>query len=89
MGAYNLVIKKTAVHDFNNIDNRFKARIESAIDELKGVPFPRGCRHIKARRGFFRIRIGNYRIIYSFNNLTQTVTINHVRLRDKHTYENL
>jgi len=89
MGAYNLVILTTAEHDFNNIDNPYKPRIERAIDNLGELPFPRGSRPIKERRGFFRIRVGKYRIIYSFKNLTQTVNIRHVRLRDKHTYEGL
>ena len=89
MGAYNLVILTTAEHDFNNIDKRYKSRIENAIDGLGEVAFPRGSRPIKARRGFFRIKVGKYRIIYSFRNLTRTVTIRHVRIRDEHTYERL
>lgn len=89
MSPHNLVIKATAERDFDNIDAKSRERIASAIDNLKVVPFPRGCRHIKGRRGFFRIRVGNYRVIYSWTNLTRTVTINHIRLRDNHTYEKL
>jgi mRNA interferase RelE/StbE len=89
MNPHNLVIKATAERDFNNIDAKSKERIVRAIDNLKEVPFPRGCRDIKAKRGFFRIRVGNYRIIYSWKNLPRTVTINHIRRRDKHTYEKL
>ncbi len=89
MNPHNLVIKATAERDFDNIDTKSKERIVRAIDNLKVVPFPRGCRDIKAKRGFFRIRVGNYRVIYSWDNLTRIVTINHIRLRDKHTYKSL
>ena len=88
MNPHKLVIKATAERDFNNIDAKSKERIVNAIDNLKIVPFPRGCRPIKGRQ-FFRIRIGNYRVIYSWSNLTRTITINHIRLRDEHTYERL
>jgi mRNA interferase RelE/StbE len=90
MNPHKLVIKATAERDFDNIDAKSKEWIVSAIDNLKIVPFPRGCRHIKsAGREFFRIRVGNYRVIYSWSNLTRTITINHIRLRDEHTYEKL
>jgi mRNA interferase RelE/StbE len=90
MSPHNIIIKATAERDFNNIDAKSKERIINAIDHLKIVPFPHGCRYIKsARREFFRIRVGNYRIIYSWSNLTRTITINHIRLRDEHTYERL
>jgi len=86
MSPHNLVVKVTAERDFKKIDSQSQARIANAIDNLRIVPFPRGCRAIKGRRGFFRIRVGEYRVIYSWTNLTRTVTINHVRRRDEHTY---
>lgn len=91
MGVYKLDIKTTAEHDFKNIDKQFHTRIESAIDKLAEDPSPQDVRSVSSKSGYFYIRVGHYRIIYSFDNPTQTVIINHIRRRTegKDTYENL
>ena len=81
MNPHKLVIKATAERDFNNIDAKSKERIVSAIDNLKIVPFSRGCRHIKsAGREFFRIRVGNYRVrFYDHGDSILVLAVKHRR----------
>ena len=39
-------------------------RIISAIEELQQEPFPRGAIKLKGEHDMYRIRIGDYRILY-------------------------
>jgi mRNA interferase RelE/StbE len=38
-------------------------RIENSLLQLEGNPRPAGCKKLKGRKGY-RIRVGDYRIIY-------------------------
>ena len=49
-------------------------RITSAIQELARNPRPPGCKKLTRREGW-RIRIGNYRVIYEIDDLHRIVTV--------------
>ena len=49
-------------------------RIRSAILSLGDEPRPRGCLKLSGRDGW-RIRIGDYRVIYEINDNLRTVTV--------------
>jgi mRNA interferase RelE/StbE len=50
---------------------------ERKIDALREDPRPAGCKKLAERRGW-RIRFGNYRIIYKIDDAGRTVTIMNV-----------
>ena len=93
MGSYNynyiLIIRTTAEHDFKKIDTQYNRHISDAIDGLAEDPFPKGCRVIKGKRGFFRIKAGNYRVIYSVDTEKKQVMVHYIRIRDARTYKKL
>lgn len=41
-----------------------RLRCERAIDSLAENPRPPGCQALKVQRGAFRVRIGDFRILY-------------------------
>jgi mRNA interferase RelE/StbE len=41
-----------------------RARFERAIDALAENPRPPGCQALRGLRGAFRVRIGDFRILY-------------------------
>ena len=88
MGTYKVVFRKTAEHDLKNVDTQFRSQIADAIDRFAEEPFPRNFKHFKKISGFFILRKGRYRIIYSFDASTKTVTIDHIhpRTEDRDTY---
>ena len=42
-----------------------KDRLESAISELFETPYPAGCKKLKGAPNSYRLRVGDYRILYS------------------------
>jgi mRNA interferase RelE/StbE len=55
----------------------------AAILELANVPRPQGCRKLVGSRDRWRIRIGDYRVIYSIEDGGQLVTVLYVRHRSE------
>jgi mRNA interferase RelE/StbE len=52
-------------------------RVKEAVSNLGNNPRPHGCSKLIAREGW-RIRVGNYRIIYEINDTTKEITILHI-----------
>lgn len=61
--AYTVTLKKRAVKALEKISNPFYFNIKEAIFGLVDNPRPFGYQKLKGRDGF-RIRVGDYRIIY-------------------------
>jgi len=61
------------------------SRIAGAILRLEDDPRPPGCRKLRELEGW-RIRVGNWRIIYHVNDDERLVTIVAVRRRREDTY---
>ena len=72
---YFIQIKKSAEKDFNKIPEKMKSRISEAILELENDPQPSGSKKLKNREDY-RIRIGNYRILYLIDENKKQIMIN-------------
>ena len=69
MAKYNISISKTARKQLDKIPDKAAYPIFEAIHELANNPRPHGCKKLKGRSGY-RIRKGDYRIIYDiFDNV--------------------
>ena len=74
MIVYKLFIEKSVFKLLKNIPERDYKRIIASISTLANNPRPHGCKKLKGRPGY-RIREGNYRIIYEINDKILTVTV--------------
>jgi len=45
-------------------DKKLQKRLFAVIQSLAAIPRPAGVKAITGRQGFFRVRVGDYRIIY-------------------------
>ncbi|MEW6042303.1 MAG: type II toxin-antitoxin system RelE/ParE family toxin [Elusimicrobiota bacterium] len=57
------------------------ARILDAIESLAENPFPIQSRKMKGSESSYRLRVGDYRVIYQVDTENKIVTIYHVRHR--------
>jgi len=65
MGVFRVEIDPAALRQLRRIDPQNQRRIAKAIDALAQNPFPPGCRQLVGRRLHWRIRMGDYRAIYT------------------------
>ncbi len=67
-----------------------QARILSAIRALAENPRPAGCTPVRmAEKGTYRVRVGNYRVIYVVLDNEGVVIIARVARRSESTYRGL
>lgn len=63
-----------AIRAFGRLRGRLRERIKNAIDGLAADPRPSGAVKL-AGRDDFRIRVGDYRIVYAVDDAEQLVLI--------------
>ena len=64
MGKYKIEIKKSAAKELNSILQKDLKKIIQRIKALSDNPRPTGCVKISGQE-HYRLRHGNYRIVYS------------------------
>jgi len=77
--AYSLHFSKQAFKELEKINEPFYSAIKQAILNLAQNPRPQGYKKLKGRDSY-RIRIGNYRVIYDiFDNelVVDIITLGH------------
>ncbi len=81
MVSYKIVWKGSSEHDFRNIYRQYISRILKANESLADDPFPVQSRKHKDSESSYRLRIGDYRVIYQVDSQSKILTIYHVRHR--------
>ena len=83
MGLYRIEFDKRVKKDLKSVSPQEVVRIQTAISDLADNPRPSGCKQLKGKnREYFRVRVGDYRIIYTVENkvlLIVVVCIGHRR----------
>jgi mRNA interferase RelE/StbE len=77
--AYSLNFSKQALKELDKINEPFYSGIKQAIFDLTENPRPHGYKKLKGRDGY-RIRVGNYRVIYDIFDtmlVVDIITIGH------------
>ena len=65
--SYRIAISSAAARQLRKLDAQARRRIQAAIDLLSGNPRPAGAKKLVGGGGEWRVRTGNYRIIYELN----------------------
>jgi mRNA interferase RelE/StbE len=61
---YRIEFSPTAERQFKKLPKEVQARLKHRIDILAENPFPRGVKKLSAEEDLYRLRIGDYRIVY-------------------------
>ena len=66
MASYRVLIKPSAAKEIEAVDQKKdRQRIVARILALADEPRPMGCEKLTGGSGRYRIRVGQYRVIYS------------------------
>lgn len=63
MAKYTVSLTKRAQKQLDKLSDAIAEPIFQTIEKLADDPRPSGCKKLKGRNGY-RLRIGNYRVIY-------------------------
>ena len=79
---YELYIEHHAEKDLKKLaDSPLFSEITAKIKIYKVIPHPQGSKKIKSTHNDWRLRIGNYRVLYEINKTNRTITIMRVKHR--------
>ena len=75
--SYSIGILRRAQKELAQLPKHEYERIKEAIKNLSQEPRPAGCKKLSGREGW-RIRAGDYRVIYEIDDSQQSLTIQHI-----------
>ncbi|MEO1126977.1 MAG: type II toxin-antitoxin system RelE/ParE family toxin [Cyanobacteria bacterium J06635_15] len=73
--TYQVVFKPAAQRQLKKLTPAVQKRLIELIESLTDEPRPPNCKKLKGRLDQYRLRSGDYRIIYSINNATLIVKV--------------
>ena len=79
--AYRLEVKRSATKDLRRLPKDVQERSIEAVDALVDEPRPPGCVKMVGHDALYRIRIGDWRIIYDVDDTEALITILAIRHR--------
>jgi mRNA interferase RelE/StbE len=65
MDSYRIEWKRSAEQELKKLPREIVGRILNAVEQLSTEPYPSGVRKLVSSEHTYRIRVGDYRIIYS------------------------
>ena len=85
MALYSIEWKTSAKKELRKIDKQQITKIIEAVEKLASNPHPANHKKLLGTEHNFRIRVGNYRVVYFIENEKLLIEIIRVRHR-KHAY---
>ena len=73
--TYAIEVLPATERDLRKVHPEIRARIRGAVLKLAVDPRPPGARALKDRPGYLRVRVGDYRIIYTVKDDVLLVTV--------------
>jgi mRNA interferase RelE/StbE len=65
--AYEVILRPGAQKALDKMSPELRARILVGIHALHHDPRPTGCKKLIGKRSYYRIRVGDYRVIYTID----------------------
>ena len=81
MGDYSIIFARSAERELESLPSKAVNQIFPKIASLSEKPRPRGCKKLSGEGNLWRIRVGNYRVIYSIDDVGHIVDVIQVRHR--------
>lgn len=80
--SYRIEVAPAAVRQLRELDHIAQRRIQAAIELLAGEPRPSGAKKLVGGDGEWRVRTGDYRIVYEIHDnvlLVLVIAVGHRR----------
>jgi mRNA interferase RelE/StbE len=78
---YRVLLERAAEKDLSRLSAGIHDRMIAAIRGLAKNPRPTGCRKLAGTDNDWRIRVGDYRVIYEIADDIRAVRVNRIRHR--------
>ena len=81
MAFYNIVFKPSVEKDLRSLPKSVIARVLRQIEVLRKNPFPRQSVKLAGAEQLYRIRVGDYRVVYAVDKEDKEIMVHYIRHR--------
>jgi mRNA interferase RelE/StbE len=81
MASYRVELSRSATKDLRAIDRKWIPKIVEAIEALESDPRPQGCKKLVGSDHTYRLRVGDYRVVYDIQDDMLIILVVRVRHR--------
>ena len=81
MASYSLSFKPSVEKDIQSIPRSIVSRILDRIDRLPAHPNPTHSTKLQGAERLYRLRVGDYRIVYEVDREAEQIIVHYVRHR--------
>jgi mRNA interferase RelE/StbE len=78
---YRVVLTASAEKELHGLPAKMIARIVPRLERLASAPRPPGCKKLKGGENEWRIRMGDYRVVYEIDDTARTVDVTRIAHR--------
>ena len=72
---YRIEWRPGARRDLLRLERNLQTRVFQRVDALAGNPRPEGCRKLTGDEHLYRVRVGDYRVLYEIRDAVLVVTV--------------
>jgi mRNA interferase RelE/StbE len=81
VNSYRVSLTTSAEKELSDLPRKLISRMVTRIASLGGSPRPPGCKKLKGGDCEWRIRLGNYRVVYEIDDAAKTVEVTRIAHR--------
>ena len=81
MNGYQVALTASAEKELNSLPAKIIGRMVPRLESLATTPRPPGCKKLKGGDKEWRIRIGDYRIVYVIDDDAKTIDVTRIAHR--------
>ena len=79
--AYSILLRPAAVRDLKALSGGVRRRVEATIDRLRDEPRPSGVKKLVGFDNEWRLRVGDYRVLYIIDDSEKRILVARVAHR--------
>lgn len=83
MGKYQVALTSSATKELKKLPSQLVARMMPRLESLASNPRPSGCKKLIGGDREWRIRVGDYRVVYTINDAKLLVEVTRIRHRSE------
>jgi mRNA interferase RelE/StbE len=83
MASYDVALTSSAEKELKKLPGQWIARIVPRLENLASNPRPPGCLKLKGGNREWRIRVGDYRVVYTIDDTELLVEVTRIRNRSE------
>jgi mRNA interferase RelE/StbE len=83
---YAVEVKPSARKELEGLPDELLSRVIRTIDALGRAPRPKGCKKLKGFKDHWRVRVGDWRVVYIIDDIAKLISVTRIAHR-REVYE--